>query len=93
MRVTLTVCDVCGKTDRSTKAYVLTQGGRRRSVDLCELDARPLETLMGRRSKTTVTGPPAAKKAAASGRESKVVTMEEIEAQKQRPRQRTAKRA
>ena len=81
MKITMTVCDVCKDRDAETKQYQIREGDRRARVELCEAHGQPLEAYLAqsptgkaRRGSGSGTG--------ARGGRSRVTTLDEIEAQK-----------
>lgn len=80
---TVTVCNVCEDLTKPTLPYVVEQGNRSVTLDLCQDDASPLEAFLPTRraaSKRASAKRPAKK---ASSRARKVQTLEEIERLKQ----------
>jgi hypothetical protein len=76
-KVTVTVCDECGAQD-GVKHFDIKEGARKASVDLCGTHGEWLDQLLGATAKTSQV--PTKRRT----RTRKVMTMEEIEALKEK---------
>jgi hypothetical protein len=79
MKLEVVVCDVCQTHGRPVTHYTVIQDAREKELDLCERHAAPLEVLLGENMA------PLRHKQPRRSRTAEVVTLEEIEAQKQKP--------
>ncbi|GAB3830249.1 hypothetical protein [Kribbella italica] len=91
MEIVIQVCDVCEKVGKPVKQYGVSEDDRVAKPVLCADDAAPLERFLPKAPGGKVvaaarpaTKRPAKKAAARGGRQSGVMTMEEIEAQKRK---------
>lgn len=79
MRVSITVCDICGDPALPTTRWsIKPAGGRSKPVDLCEKDAKPLKDLYSKTSGVSVNASRRGRPASTTP----VMTLEEIEATK-----------
>lgn len=79
MKITVTVCDMCGQKGKPTRPYRISDQavGQVPSVDLCADDALPVEEILAARAKAQ-DKPKARRRRAKAG----VTSMEEVEARK-----------
>lgn len=95
MEIVVQVCDVCQEIGKPVKKYGVSEDDRVAQPVLCADDGAPLERFLPSKPGVKATPPRPAKKAAAKktaakkspargGRQSGVMTMEEIEAEKRR---------
>lgn len=78
MKVTLTVCDICKNQDRPTKSYRLVTPERTTNTELCSEHAEPVELVV----EQVLKDRPKASTRTRRPSQTRVTTMEEIEAQK-----------
>lgn len=81
MKISVTVCDVCQDKTQPTKRFEIREGGRKAAVDLCAAHGEPFEAHLGKTAKKAAAAPQKRTQARRSPR-SRVVSIEEIEAQK-----------
>lgn len=85
MKVSVTVCDVCGEVGAEAEKYEVKQPSGRTAFDLCKEHSEPLRNLVAQFPKSKPLGRPAAssaasatKKATTRKRTSRVVTMDDV---------------
>lgn len=84
MKVTVTLCDVCGVYGRETRRYTVAEGNRSQGADLCEEDAAALEAVLAGKSTPAPIQPARKAAMARTGprKRARVVSMAEVEALK-----------